>query len=403
MMRFRSRPAPDSLPVGALLTALVALGQISTSIYAPSMPSLVQALATTPTRVALTFSLFLVGFAAGQLLFGPLSDRFGRRPVLMAGILLYIAASLACVLASSIETLIVGRFVQGVAASVGPVLGRAVVRDVYGPERSATAMAYIGTALAVSPAVAPVIGGYLQVWFGWRSAFVFLTVVGGFLLGATLRLLAETRPTNDDASPPVGVVRAWRMLAGDRRCCGYALSAAFVFAGLMAYTAGSPFVFIRLLGLSPERYGMLAVFIVAGFLAGTVTAGRLTQRIGISGMVLRGLVLCLFGGCLLLLTTTVLPLTITGIVLPMMIFGAGLGLSLAAAMAGAMAPFPQIAGAASALLGFVQMAVAAGASLAVGALGENTAVPMAATIATTAAVALALFTSLVRRESSAHG
>ena len=174
----RSKPHPESLSVGALLTALVALGQISTSIYIPSLPFLVDALDTTAEDVNLTLSVFLFGFAICQLVYGPLSDRFGRRPVLVAGVGLYVAASFACVFATSIETLIAGRFVQGMTACSGPVLGRAIVRDIYGPTRSAKVMAYIGVALAISPAVAPIIGGYLQVWFGWRANFVLLGVVG---------------------------------------------------------------------------------------------------------------------------------------------------------------------------------------------------------------------------------
>src|SRR5512144_2080712 len=267
------RAHPESLPVGALLTALVALGQISTSIYIPSMPSIVVDLATTPNLVNLTLSGFLLGFALCQMVFGPISDSCGRRPVLFVGLGSYLAASLLCMFAPGIGVLIAGRVLQGMAACGGPVLGRAIVRDIYGPHRTAAAMAYIGAALAISPAVAPIIGGYLQVWFGWRSAFAFLTAVGALILVASWLLLMETSPRALASEPNTpGLLRSCALLLRDRRYLGYTLVVSFTFAGLMAFAAGGPFVFIELLGMSPEHYGMLAIFTVVGFLVGSLAA-----------------------------------------------------------------------------------------------------------------------------------
>jgi MFS transporter, DHA1 family, multidrug resistance protein len=391
------RADPESLSVGALLTALVALGQISTSIYIPSMPSIVADLATTPARVNLTLSGFLLGFAVCQMVFGPMSDRLGRRPVMFTGLGLYLIASALCALAPTIALLITGRVLQGMAACAGPVLGRAIVRDIYGPSRTAAAMAYIGAALAISPAVAPIIGGYLQVWFGWRSAFVFLTVVGALIFAASWRLLAETnpRPSGSQSDTP-GLLWSCALLLRDRRYLGYTLVVAFVFAGLMAFAAGGPFVFIELLGMRPDHYGMLSILTVAGFLVGSLAAGRLAARLPADRLVLLGVGVSLLGGGLLAALAGFAPLSITSVVAPMTVFTAGLGVALPAGMAGAMAPFPQIAGAASALLGFIQMLVAAVASFAVGALPHGSALPMAMVIAVTAAAALLSFIGLIR-------
>lgn len=386
-----------SLTLGALLTALVALGQISTSIYIPSMPAIVHDLATTPDRVNLTLSGFLAGFALCQLVFGPVSDRCGRRPTLLAGLGLYLGASAWCALAPSIGALIAGRVLQGMAACVGPVLGRAIVRDVYGPDGTARAMAMIGAALAVSPALAPIIGGYLQVWFGWRAAFVFLSGVGVIVMAATFRLLAETNPARRPghlAGP--GIAAAAALLLRDRRYLGNTLAVSFVFAGLMAFAAGGPFVFIEGLGLSPQHYGMLAVFTVAGFLAGSLLAGRLTGRLELTHMVARGLLIAVGGAIAMAVLAAVAAPSVIAVVAPMAVFTAGLGIVMPAGMAAAMAPFPRIAGSASALLGFVQMLVAALASVAVGALPHHSGLPMAAVIAVCAILALLGFLAFVR-------
>jgi DHA1 family bicyclomycin/chloramphenicol resistance-like MFS transporter len=316
--------------------------------------------------------------------------------VLLVGITLYVAASFACVFATSIEGLIVGRLAQGLAACSGPVLGRAIVRDVYGPTRSAKAMAYIGVALAISPAVAPIIGGYLQEGFGWRAAFVFLVVVGVVILVGVATLLGETRPPTDAETHGLRRLgRAYAVLLTSPTFYGYALAVAFVFAGLMAFAAGSPFVFIDLLGLSPAHYGMLAVFNVAGFLAGSLAVGRLTHRHGLDRMMAVGVGLSLAGGGAMAAIALAGRIGVAEIVVPMMVFTAGMGIVLADGFAGALAPFPHVAGAASAVLGFLQMAISGAASLAVGALAHPSQLPMAMVIALMAAAAFAAFMLLV--------
>jgi MFS transporter, DHA1 family, multidrug resistance protein len=392
----RPMPRPDSLAVTALLTALVAVGSFSTSIYVPSMPALAAEFATTPDRVKLTLTLFLFGFALGQLVYGPASDRLGRRGVLVAGLGLYLAGSLACALAPSIGTMIAARFLQAAGACAGAALGRAVVRDVHGRAGTQRVFGWIGAATALSPAIAPTLGGHFHVWFGWRANFVLLAALGAALLLGVLALLPETNRRRDPQATGIGRMAAnYRLLLADRRFLGYLLCGSLLYAGLYAYIAVTPFLFIERLGLSPETYGTLTLFTTGSYLAGSLAAARLGGRLGVDGLVLAGAAVALAGAAAMA-ALAFLVLSVATLLGPMMLFSVGLGLLLPSAMAGGMLPFPQIAGAASALLGFCQMLLAALATFATAALPRASAIGMAAMLVALAGAALAARLTLLR-------
>ena len=391
-----TRPHPESLAIGALLTVLVALGQISISLYVPSMPSLVAEMGTSAERVGLTLSFFFVGFAMAQLVYGPLSDRFGRRPVLLGGVMFYLAASLVCATATTIEALIAARVVQGMGACVGPVLGRAIVRDIYGRKRAAQVLAYIGLAFAISPALTPIIGGYVQVWLGWRANFYLLTILAILVLWAVWLLLDETnRRPDPDALRPSAMARNYVGMLRTPEYVGYLLSVAFVFAGLMTYVVVAPFVFIDTIGLTPDAFGLVNMFNVVGFLIGTLAAGRLTLKVGLERMVGAGIVLCLLGAAAMAGTALAGHVSAAAIVWPLVVFTAGMGMVFPNAMAGAMGPFPRATGAASALLGFSQMTLAAAVTALAGWLPHTTHLSMGLIMTGASALALAGFTVLV--------
>lgn len=388
----------DSLRVAVLLTALVALGPISTDLYLPSLPAIGAAFGVGASSVQLTLSVFLAGFACSQLICGPLADRFGRRPVIIGGIALYLAATLICIAAPDIEVLIAARFLQAVGACVGPVLGRAVVRDVYGREGAAQVLSYMGMAMALAPAAGPIIGGYLEVWFGWQANFGILAAFALVILTAILAILPETnRWMNPEATRPGRLAATYLSMLRHRSYIGYVMIVGFSYAGIFSFISGSSFVLIGLLGLTPDLYGYCFAAIVVGYMIGTFGSGRLTRRLGLERMIsLGGAVQC-FGGLLGVVLYGAGFFSVVSIVGPVALFMIGAGLVLPNAQAGALGPFPKNAGSASALLGFCQMGFAALVGIAVGHGSGTSALPMMAAIALVALGALMSYRLVVRR------
>ena len=371
------KPRPDSLAVAALLTALVALGPLSTDMYLPALPALMRAFGGGVAPAQFTLSIFLMGFAFGQLLVGPLSDRFGRRPVLLWGMALYAAGSVGCACAGDFSQLAAARLLQALGACCGPVLGRAVVRDVYGRDKAARMFAYMAMAMALAPAVAPMIGGFLTQWPGWRGIFLVLGLVGVGLAVAVALMLSETNPhLSPDAIRPGRLLANYLRLLGDRRYGGYVLCFAGVFAAIFAFISGSSFVLIDRYALSPVMYGLAFGVVVFGYMVGSFLCGRLTHRLGIARMIVLGLMVG-NGGALLGLGLVLAGVGgVAAVVGPVALVMVGAGLVLPNAMAGAIAPFGEMAGTASALLGFFQMFLAALAGMVIARFGGSDALAM---------------------------
>jgi MFS transporter, DHA1 family, multidrug resistance protein len=373
---------PNGLVVTALLTALVALGPMSTDLYLPSLPGLLRHFDADIAEVQLTLSVFLVGLAVGQLVYGPLSDRFGRRPVLLAGLILYVVASAICALAPSVPTLIATRLLQATGACAGPVVCRAVVRDVHGREGAARILSYMGAAMALAPALGPILGGFVEAWLGWRANFAILCIYGAVGLALTAAILPETAPHRGESGGGLdAALRGYLGLLGQRVYIGFVLCCALAYGGIFCFISGSSFVFVDIIGLAPQLYGVCFGAIVLGYILGTLMGGRLTRRIGVERLVRTGGLISAVGGLALLLSVWTTGASVAGILLPTVIYMVGTGLVLPNAMAGAIGPFPRMAGTAAALLGFVQMGLAAAGGVAIGHLANGTAIPMAAGIA----------------------
>ena len=350
----------DSFGGIATLTLMVALGQMSVGLFVPSLPSLVDYFQTDMGTVQLTLTVHFTAFAVFQLLAGPLSDRFGRRPVILTGLAIYVAGAIACALATTIWSLIGARVLLAIGACAGHAVSRALIRDKSEGAESARIMSFIGMAMALSPALTPTIGGQLQGHFGWQASFVFMAAVAGLLFLYSLFRLPETIAQKNLAAMKLGgMLRTYGTLIVDRRFFGYAALNGCIFGMLFAYQTGSPYILMVELGYSPQAYGLLILFNVAGFLTGNIITNRFGRRIGIYNMVRIGSIIALLSGIAMFIPAQLGHVSAAAIIGPSMLLLVALGIALPSSMAGALQHFPHIAGVASALLGFLQMGTGA--------------------------------------------
>ncbi len=343
----------------ALLTALSALGQFATSVYLPSLPAIRDDLGAPMSTVQLTLTVFLLAFALTQLLYGPLSDRFGRRRVLFTGLALYVLASALCVVAVSIEQLIIGRTLQAAGACAGLVVARAVVRDVYDGAVLARVMSYITIAFAVVPGFAPLLGGILQDTVGWRSTFVVATAAGLIISLIAWRWLPETNNQRMTSLHMRAFFGAYRPVLASPVFRAYVAATSLTLAALFAFYAGSPEVFIEHLGIPASLYGLIPAATVLGFLGGALLGARMAEQRGARQAVRAGLVIAALGAAAMLIPTLFGVLNLWALTAPMFVFVWGLGLVMPTGLATAISGFPERAGTASAMAGFLQMGGAA--------------------------------------------
>jgi len=393
------RLQPQSFLMAVLLTVLVSVAPLSTDMYLPALPAIGQFFQADAAQVQLTLSVYLIGFAGGQLIMGPLSDRFGRRPVLIAGLIIFLISSIACFLAGSIVALMTARLFQAVGACAGTAISRAMVRDIHGTQNAARLLAHMGTAMATAPLVGPLIGGQLTASYGWQSNFVVLAGIAAILLLLSVFTLPETH-----TQPDLLALSARRMglnykvLAEHREFRNFTLSNAFGFAGLFAFISGSSFVLIDGFGLGPKAFGFAFGLVVLGYMTGTQVSVRLSRKMALKNVVGLGGRIGLIAGIGGLLTVLIAPPSIFTVIVPMFCYNIAVGFIMPNTMAGAIGPFPHMAGAASALMGFVQMTMAALSGALVGYLYDGTPVPMMAVICACGILSW-LFTRRVERRA----
>jgi DHA1 family bicyclomycin/chloramphenicol resistance-like MFS transporter len=376
----------------ALLAAMSAIGPLTTDMYLPSLPDISRQLGASTAQVQLTISAYLVGFAVGQIFYGPISDRHGRKPVLLAAVGLYCVASLACALSTSIEMLILARAFQALGGSGGIVLARAIVRDLYSGNHAGRELSLIGSVMALAPVLAPVAGGIMQTGFGWRS--IFFTLVAAGLVGAGIVWLLLPETLSVRAAEPVSpstVLKSYRMVARNPAYLAYLGLAATSYAGLFAWISGASFVLQNLYGLSPFDFGVAFALGSIGYMTGATLAARLVVKLGLDVTIGLGGCALAIGGLGMVAAVALGLTSAVSLVLPVAIYLAGLGMVLPQAIAGALTPFPERAGAASSLLGFIQQCAAALCGAAVGWLLGESAWPLSAAVAAMGCVTLLLW------------
>lgn len=363
-----------------LLVLATAIGGLSMNIFIPSMPGLVRYFDTDIATVQLTLTLYLAGIAVGQLLYGPLSDHYGRRPLMLAGVGLYAASAIAASLAQSIDLLILARIAQAFGGCAGMVITRAIIRDVFDRDRAASVLGYVTMAMTIAPAMAPVLGGYLDLWFGWRAGLWVLAGYGAVLFAGCYFFQTETLK---EPQPTIGVMpilRSYQVLLRRPAFLGFAFGTGFSTACFFSFLAGAPYLMIEVLQRPPSDYGIWFVIVSFGYFIGNFLTGRLSARLGVDRMVMLGAGLVLAGGGSMLVHALTLPLAPAGIFVPAMMIAMGNGVGQPNGIAGAISVDPTRAGAASGIVGFMQMSFGAVGTVVIGHTLGSTLMPVALTI-----------------------
>jgi MFS transporter, DHA1 family, multidrug resistance protein len=372
-------------PPLVLLALVTAIAPASLHILVPALPGLAAVFSAAPGDVQLVLTLFLGGIAAGQLVYGPVSDRYGRRPVLLAGLGLFLVGTALCGFAWSLPVLIVGRALAALGGCAGMVLCRAIVRDVYDRERSAGALATIMMVMSLVPSLSPAIGAYLTQWVGWRADFALLGALGSIVLVLTAVNLEEThRPGSVSAA---GIIGAFVPLLRSPAFLSVTFATAFTSTSWFTFLAAAPYLLAERLHQPPSTYGLMIVLPMAGYILGNAGVVRLSALLGNSRLFILGLALSLASGVMLALWCAT-ELSPWALFVPMAISSIGNGMSQPPGLAAGLSVFPRMAGAASGLIGFAQMAIAAIGTLLLGLLPRCSVPAMVAVVGASLALAL---------------
>jgi DHA1 family bicyclomycin/chloramphenicol resistance-like MFS transporter len=394
------RPAVSVLLAATALALLLGLQPATTDIYLPALPLLTRELGAPMSAVQLTMSALILAFGIAQLVWGPVADRIGRRPVLLIGLALYTAASVGAMLAADIGLLIVWRALQGACLAAAVVCARAMVRDLYEPQQGAQVMAWGLSGLGLIAIGGPALGGLAAWIWGWRSALAMVAGFGALTLAFVALCLPETLARKNPRATEIGpLVRSWSRIARHPAFVAWTLLISCTYGGLFTLLAGSAFIYIDVLGLSPGHYGLAMASGSASYLLGTFVCRRWIVRHGLAGAVRRGAGFTLVGGLAMLALALAGVHAVWAVLLPQWLFAFGHGIHQPCGQTGAVGAFPQAAGAASALSGFVLAATAFFVSRWLGGALDGTVLPLAQGVAFWSVLTAATAWTLVQRLS----
>ena len=381
-----------NLRIILILGALSAFGPLAIDFYLPGFPAMATYFGTDEKHIQLTLAAYFLGLSLGQLAYGPVADRFGRRIPLLVGVSLFTLASLACAFAPNLEWLIGARFVQALGGCAGMVLARAIVSDKCNAVESAKVFSQLMLVMGLAPILAPMLGGVLVNGAGWQAIFLCLTVFSALCLTAVAIGLPESMPADHPRQPLSGALRQYASLFKDRVFIGHALTGGIAMAGMFSYIAGSPFVFIKLYGVPAEHYGWLFGTNAAGFILVAQVNARMLRKFGPALLLSRAVWVYLAAGLIVLGISLLRTEQLWPLLVPLFVCLASLGCIIPNASACAMNGQGRRAGSASALMGFLQFSVAAGAASLVGVLHDGTATPMTMVISLCGVLAVSAMT-----------
>jgi DHA1 family bicyclomycin/chloramphenicol resistance-like MFS transporter len=385
-------------PIWLLMLATIA-AQLAVTIYLPALPSIAAHFAVPYGTAQLTLSIYLFAFAYAQLAVGPLSDRIGRRPVLLGSLAIFVAASVACALAVSVEMLIGARLVQACGACGGVVLGRAIVRDSRSLQEAPRAMGYMASGMALAPALAPLLGGQMLVLFDWRAAFWLTAIVGALVLVLAWLILGETAPRQKTASSWLhGLLEGFAIVIRSRRFVGLMIAATSASSAFNVFFSAGPILLINVMGVSAALFGWFTLAWAGNFVIGSLLQTRLHPYIRSINLIAVGQLVLVAGALGMVITALAGYVAPLALIVPLIVMGLGNGLNMPNAMANALAAVPgNHVGAASALLGFVQMLSAAVLTVLMGYLPHETQLNIGLAIALVGLAGFAGWAMLVRR------
>jgi MFS transporter, DHA1 family, multidrug resistance protein len=383
--------------IAPLLIVVTMLGPLSLNILMPSLPGLAKALDASRSDVQLALSLFLAGQAVSQFFVGGLADRFGRRPVMIWGIALFCLASLGAFLAASIGFLVLARVLQAAGATAGITLARTIIRDLAAQDEAASWIGYVTMGMVIAPLVAPMLGGVLDDGFGWRAIFLFCLAMGALTFLSAFRMLPETRPEAIRGQGTAEMLARSRDVIRDSRFLGYALGAACTSGVYFAFIGAAPHLVVDVLGMSKLSYGIWFIILSVGYMAGNFMAGRYSAKWGGAKLIHIGNIVGATGAFVFVVLALLFPLSPEALFLPLALVSIGNGMVLPNTIAGAVSVNPLAAGAASGVMGFLQMGIGAVVSHAGGAFTGKTAVPVGILMAAQAALAWAALARATKR------
>jgi MFS transporter, DHA1 family, multidrug resistance protein len=374
-----------------ILGTLSAISPFSIDMYLPGFPAIARDLNTTVAKVQLSLSSFFIGISVGQLLYGPLLDRFGRKKPLYFGLTLYFLSSIGCTFAHSVESLILYRFLQALGGCVGMVASRAIIRDLFPVSEIAKVFSLLMLVIGVSPLLAPTIGGYVTASLSWQSVFIILTIMSALILAAVHYALPESRPPDKTLSlKPKPILNGFFAVLINPQFYTYTFTGAVAAAGLYAYIAGSPYIFMEIYNVSEEQYGWIFAFIAIGIIGASQLNTILLRRLESQQIIVGALACQAITGVLLFLGAYFNLTGLASTIFLIFIFLCCQGFTFPNSSALALSPFSKNAGSASALMGSIQMALGAFASVMVSVLSDHTALPMTGVMALCAVGSLAI-------------